>query len=370
MSKHIVIDAREYSSSSGRYIRKLLFNLEQIDTGYRYTVLLHSKDINAYQPKAANFTKLIVPYEKFTFAEQIQYPLFLYRLKPDLVHFTFANQPILYRFAKVTAVLDLTATRFNLALGINRLVSPIRRKIYRFVVSSAVRHSRRVITISNFVKDDLVKTFGAPASRISVTYSASDHINNKPIPISSLQGTRFIMYVGRVQSHKNIVRLIDAFRLLRVSHPELKLVLVGKKDLAYESLEKYVARTKGEGIVFTDFVSDAELKWLYQRTSAYVFPSLSEGFGLPALEAMQHGAPVVSSNATCLPEIYEDAALYFNPLNIEDMATKIDRVITDTNFRKVLISKGRQQAKKFSWRTMAEQTLDVYTSVLNKRRRL
>ncbi|HET7827329.1 MAG TPA: glycosyltransferase, partial [Candidatus Saccharimonadales bacterium] len=111
-------------------------------------------------------------------------------------------------------------------------------------------------------------------------------------------------------------------------------------------------------------VSEGQLRWLYENTAAYVFPTLSEGFGLPALEAMIHGAPVVSSQATCLPEIYGQAALYFDPRSVKDMALKIDQVLSDPRLRTDLINTGRAQAARYSWQRMAEQTLAVYQKLL------
>lgn len=118
--------------------------------------------------------------------------------------------------------------------------------------------------------------------------------------------------------------------------------------------------------MFTGFVEDEELNWLYQNTSAYVFASLSEGFGLPGLEAMIQGAPVVSSNATCLPEVYGDAAHYFNPLDTDDMAEKINDVLTNPSLRQKLIQNGKVQAKKYSWEKMAKETLLHYKKALGE----
>lgn len=144
------------------------------------------------------------------------------------------------------------------------------------------------------------------------------------------------------------------------------LVLAGKLDKNYRHIERKVTnRRMADSVVFTDFVAEGELKWLYQNTAAYIFPSLSEGFGLPGLEAMVHGAPVVSSNATCLPEVYGDAAHYFNPISVNDMAIKISEVISSAGLRSQLIRKGRLQAAKFSWGKMAARTLAIYGKTLN-----
>jgi glycosyltransferase involved in cell wall biosynthesis len=172
------------------------------------------------------------------------------------------------------------------------------------------------------------------------------------------------MYVGRPQPHKNLGRLIEAYAQLKQSNPDLKLVLAGKKDALYRQHERAVKRQGITGVVFTGFVSEGQLRWLYEHTAAYVFPSLSEGFGLPPLEAMMHGAPVVSSNATCLPEVNGDAAVYFDPLDVANMAGQIAKVLGSEKLRHDLIAKGRKQAAQYSWRRMAEQTLDVYERVL------
>jgi glycosyltransferase involved in cell wall biosynthesis len=175
------------------------------------------------------------------------------------------------------------------------------------------------------------------------------------------------LYVGTAFPHKNLSSLLKIMPELLEKHPDLKLVLAGKKEQYYEKLHKAVRKLGlSDHVITPGFVSDAELKWLYTHCQAYVFPSLSEGFGLPGLEAMVHGAPVVSSNATCLPEVYGNAALFFNPENTEDISLKIERILSDTELRKDLIKKGYSQVKKYSWKKMAEETLGVYTKLLDK----
>ena len=128
--------------------------------------------------------------------------------------------------------------------------------------------------------------------------------------------------------------------------------------------EAYVNEHSIKNVIFTDFISDEQLRWMYENTAVYCFPSLSEGFGLPGLEAMLHGAPVASSTATCLPETHGDAAHYFDPYDVEDIAHAIDDLLTDEKLRRQLIKKGKQHVKTFSWQRMAEQTLAVYNSVV------
>jgi len=176
---------------------------------------------------------------------------------------------------------------------------------------------------------------------------------------------RFIFYVGSVTPYKNVRRLIEAFELLKINHPDLNLLIVGKKNRFHEELHQIVDSRGVPDVHFTGFVPDPQLAWLYENAECYVFPSLSEGFGLPGLEAMQYGCPVASSNATCLPEVYGPAAHYFDPLDIEDMNRAIDDVLTNSSLRKKLVISGRKQLDKYSWERMAAQTLQVYKKLLD-----
>ena len=152
--------------------------------------------------------------------------------------------------------------------------------------------------------------------------------------------------------------------MLKQKYPDLKLVLAGKKDALYEKHEAEANKQGITDITFAGFVSEGQLRWLYQNCAAYVFPSLSEGFGLPPLEAMIHGAPVTASNATCIPEVCGDAAHYFDPTNVEDIARAISDIIDDPTLRQTLITKGHAQAALYSWGRMATQTLDIYNRAL------
>ncbi|HET6864192.1 MAG TPA: glycosyltransferase family 1 protein, partial [Candidatus Saccharimonadales bacterium] len=201
--------------------------------------------------------------------------------------------------------------------------------------------------------------------KIFVTYEAADRIMDKPQPLPRVAGKKFLMYVGRATPHKNLARLVAAFELLTQNHPDLYLVLAGKNDANYKKIGQLVTdRRLAHSVILADHVSEAELRWLYEHTQAYIFPSLSEGFGLPAVEAMLHGAPVICSKATSLPEVCDDAALYFDPMSTKDMAAQIDKVLSNTGLRTNLIYKGKVRAARFSWKKMAEQTLKIYEAGL------
>jgi glycosyltransferase involved in cell wall biosynthesis len=367
MGKRIVIDARELRTSTGRYVERLLSYLQEVDTdlSHRYVVLLKPKDMEGWNPKSKRFTKVACRYKEFTFGEQLGFAWQLYKLGANLVHFPMVQQPILYQRKVVTTMQDLTTLRFGNPVK-NQTIFKIKQWVYERVNKIAARKSKAIITPTEFVKDDVAKFTKTNSRRITVTYEAGDSLEANPEPIEELEDKEFIMYVGRPTPHKNLERLIEAYALIKESRPDLHLVLAGKTDKLFKRHAASVEQQALRDVHFTGFISDGQLRWLYEHCAAYVFPSLSEGFGLPGLEAMSHGAPVVSSNATCLPEVYGDAAHYFNPLDTQDMIRAIKNVLNKPELRKKLILESKKQVGKYSWKRMAEQTLAVYKQVLGE----
>jgi glycosyltransferase involved in cell wall biosynthesis len=365
--KKIVIDARELTTSTGRYVERLLHYLQEVDTdlSHRYVVLLKPADIDAWQPRSKRFTKLACPYKEFTFSEQIGLAWQIIRLNADLVHFAMVQQPILYQGKVVTTMHDLTTLRFGNPSK-NRFVFRLKQRMYKWVNFVAAHKSKAIITPSEYVKNDVARSMRINSRKIVVTYEAGEPLDQKAEPLEALEGKRFIMYVGRPNPHKNLSRLIEAYSLLKQDVPDIHLVLAGKQDTLFKHHTHQVEKLGIPDVHFTGFITDGQLRWLYEHTEAYIFPSLSEGFGLPGLEAMAHGAPVVSSNATCLPEIYGDAARYFDPLDVEDMTNAMHAVLKKPDLREKLIHAGYKQVKKYSWKRMAELTLKVYQEVLNE----
>lgn len=365
--KKIVIDARTLRTSTGRYVERLLYYLQEIDTdlSHRYVVLLKLKDMDSWESKSKRFTKVACPYKEFTFAEQIGLFGQLIKIGPNLTHFAMVQQPILYQGKVVTTMHDLTTLRFNNPSK-NSFVFGVKQRVYRWVNYIAAHKSRAIIVPSEYVKDDVARAMGVNSRKITVTLEAGNSIDAEAEPIEELIDQKFIMYVGRPNPHKNLERLIEAFSVLKAEMPELHLVLAGKRDSLYKQHARDVEQKGIADVHFTGLISDGQLRWLYEHTAAYIYPSLSEGFGLPGLEAMAHGAPVVSSNATALPEIYEEAAHYFDPLDIDAMTKAIKDVLTKPGLREKLVSEGHQQVKKYSWKRMAEQTLDIYKQILGE----
>lgn len=360
--KKIVIDARIINSSTGRYVERLLTYLQDIDADNDYIVLVLTKDLGYWQPKNRNFTIQAADFKSYSFEEQFGFNNFLKSLEPDLVHFCMPQQPVLYRGAHVTTVHDLTLLKtYN--SDKNWFSYHFKQLVGRVVFWIVARTSRFVLVPSLYTRRELVKFSRISRLKVTVTYEGSDTNHYNPQKME-LPFKKFIMYVGQQSDYKNIRRLVQAHHRLLQQHPDLGLVLVGAKNKSLQANEAWVAENEYQNVLFTGFVSNEALVWLYQNCEAYVFPSLMEGFGLPSLEAMAEGAPVVSSDATCLPEINGTAAHYFDPLSIDDMAEKISQVLDDKELRAQLIKEGHRRVKRYSWKKMAQQTHAVYLKAL------
>jgi len=363
----IVIDARESGTSTGRYVDKLVENLAKIDSSNHYFVLLKSHRLDYFASLPSNFERVRCDIKEFTFGEQTKLISKIRELKPDLVHFAIVQQPIFYFGRVVTTMQDLTTLRFRNPSK-NPVVFWIKQRVYWVVNYVVPRKSKHVIAISEFTKKDIMKTlhYNHP-EKITVIMHSADEIQEKSQPIKALAGKQFISYVGRHQPHKNLARLVQSHKKLLETRPDLVLAIVGKEDATTDHLREQIVEEQMKNIVFTGFITDGQLKWLYENTACYVFPSLSEGFGLPGLEAMAHGAPVASSDATALPEVNGDAALYFNPDDVEDMSRVVEEILSNKKLADDLRARGKKQAAKFSWRRTAEETLKVYQdALLNK----
>lgn len=361
----IAIDARIINSSTGRYVERLLHYLQEIDKKNEYLVLLRKKDMSYWKPSASNFIAVEADFPDYSFAEQLGLKKLLETLKPDLVHFCMPQQPLGYKGAKVTTVHDLTLLKtYN--SDKNWLTYHAKQLVGRYVFKTIAKTNRHIIVPTEFTKQEYMAYTNIPKDKITLSYEAAD-VNIGKLKAYKHPFKQFIMYVGQQSDYKNIRRLGDAHQQLLRDHPNLGLILVGRKNAATLKNEAYFTSKGYKNIIFTDFIPDSQRDWLYTKATAYVFPSLMEGFGLPGLEAMGYGTPVVSSNQTCLPEVYGDAAHYFDPTDIDDMAHAINDVLTNETLRSDLIKKGTKQFKKYSWKHMTKETHKVYLRALRNK---
>lgn len=362
----IVIDARESGTTTGRYIDKTLEYMHQLPAAKKYEIVVLTKEkrLDYYRQTTPNFEVIATPYKEFTFGEQLGFKKQIKSLKADLVFFPMVQQPVLYRGRVVTEMLDLTTIRFRNPAK-NWVVFTVKQQVYKVVNKYVAKKSVLLMALTEFVKQDIADYCHVDPAKITVVNNAADKITDTPKAVAALKGKRFILSVGRPAANKNLYRLVDSFNQLAEENRDLHLVLAGRFDSEFERLQTYAQKQPhSKRIVFTDFVTDAQLRWLYEQAQVYVFPSLSEGFGLPGLEAMQYDLPVASSNATCLPEVYKDAALYFNPRDTRDMAAKIQKILDDPKLAKQLAAKGRKVVALYSWKRSAEKTLAVFEKAL------
>ncbi len=362
----IAIDARIINSSTGRYVERLLTHLQKIDKTNEYIVLVRKKDLDFWKPRNANFRLVVAEYKNYSLNEQLGFARLLYSLDVDLVHFCMPQQPLLYFGSHVTTVHDLTLLKtYN--SDKNWFTYHFKQLLGVFVFWCIARSSRHIMTPSQYTRREFVKFAKIKPSKVSVTYEAVGIHSSAPKAMD-LPFKKFIMYVGQQSDYKNIRRLMQAHQSLLATYPQLGLVLVGKKSTMHRRNEEWGRRHDFKNILYTGFISDQEMAWLYKNCQAYIFPSLMEGFGLPALEAMTYGAPVVSSNATCLPEIYGDAALYFDPLDTQQMAQKIKCVLNDKAVKEQLVTQGYKRLELYSWDKTATQTHEIYMKALQGRK--
>jgi glycosyltransferase involved in cell wall biosynthesis len=288
------------------------------------------------------------------------------------MHFPHFNVPLFYFGDFVVTIHDLILLKFPTKKATT--LGPIFYKIkyfgYKAVITQAVKKAKRIITVSNFTKKEIAEYFNLNPEKISVTYEACDGVEYGQL---SLPESRFLsnhkitkpylLYVGNAYPHKNLERLLEVFKELKNNKFNFQLVLVGKLDYFYQRLKKKAQELDllhDNSVVFFGFASQSDLAHLYRKASLYVFPSFIEGFGLPALEAMSYGLPVVASKTSSLPEILDGAALFFDPQDKQDMTLTILKVLENQNLRKKMIKKGYEQVKKFSWGRCASDTLAIY----------
>lgn len=353
-----------YWTGVGRYTLQLLENLEEIDQENEYIVLVRRADWDKWVPNAENFRKVECNINPYTLGEQLMLPRVLRSLSPDLVHFVAPNKPVLYRDKQIVTFHDLTLLDFDTSrgTGLTKWLRGLKRYPFRAILWDDTRVATAMTVGVDYVKQQLVKRFGVLPSRVTVASLGTVPLGSKPVPLERLRIKEdFLLTVGNFYPYKNLGLAVQAFADVVAYYPQLQFVITGKADFFQRQLQAQVKNLGIEDkVIFAGFVSDGELASLYRDATLYLYPSLSEGFGLQGLEAMAAGLPVVASRASCLPEVYADAAEYFDPSSPADLARVIDEMLDDPKKREALSKAGLKHVKQFSWRKMAEQTLDVY----------
>ena len=383
MKKTIGIDARMYglkNAGIGRYVENLIEEISKINFhNYRiqFTLFLRKNDLSQLKNKYGKKFKYIeADFPHYSLKEQLAFPSVLLRAKCDLIHFPHFNVPLGYRQLFVVTIHDLTKhfSRGKETTTRSAILYCIKYWGYKIIFNNTIKRAKLIFVDSNYTRQILTKQYQIKPKKIKVTYLGvenrlivkSQNLKVKEKILQKYHITKpYLLYVGSVYPHKNIERLIKAVKKSRKTIANLSLVIVCARNIFEKRLKNKIKAMNAQTYVkLTGFVSDEDLAILYQQSKAFAFPSLSEGFGLPGLEAMACGCPVISSNTTCLPEIYGNAAFYFDPLKTTDITQKIVKLIKDNKLRKDLIKKGYQRVKKYSWEKMAAQTVNGYRKAI------
>ena len=376
----IGIDARLWNESGvGRYVRNLVEQLQLIDHENKYVLFVGSKDYENVKCQMSNVKWRLVKADIgwHTLEEQLKFPLIINKENLDLMHFPYFSVPIFYNRPYIVTIHDLILHHFptGLASTLPRYLYRLKLLGYKFVIKKAAQNAKKIITVSNATRDEIIDHLKIEPSKVVVTYEGIDNkISNIKYQMSKTPASRklqrgeqiknqkYFLYVGNVYPHKNLERMLSAFENVKCQMSNVKLVLVGKEDYFYKRLKEKVKKVNLEkSVLFYGEVSDEELVELYKNAKALIVPSLMEGFGLPGLEAMANKCLVLSSDIPSLREVYGNAAVYFNPNDVLDMEKKMIEVL-GSKVGHDFVGHGLERTKMFSWEKMAKETLRIYES--------
>jgi glycosyltransferase involved in cell wall biosynthesis len=376
----IGIDSRFASGDRrgiGNYTLNLIQNLAGIDSENQYVLYIDRDDDEGVLPKRANFkTKRISP-SNYLLWEQIALPLQARRDSLDILHCTGNTAPIFIdqRMRLISTIHDVMYLKDHHELVESASLYQRAGRFYRrTVVPRTIDQLSMAITVSEFSKNDISKHIHRFKNGfIRVTHEAAGiefYHSDRCEALEKIQDKfnfagDYILALGALDPRKNTELVIQKFiELKNECHFNEKLLIVGVPNWRQTDFYKIVQRSdRSKDIMFLDFVSGKDLTLLYSAATVFLYPSLYEGFGIPPLEAMACGVPVITSNTTSIPEVVGNAALLIDPVNGEEFKSALMRLLTDGTFRDVLRERGFKQARKFSWRKMALETLEVYKEV-------
>jgi glycosyltransferase involved in cell wall biosynthesis len=365
----IAIDARKlHDYGIGTYVRNLVHWLSRLEDEHTYVLLCRPDDADALGGLGRRFDPLPERARNYSVREQVSIPLALARARVDLFHAPHYVVSPLVQCPFVVTIHDCIHLRFPQYLP-NRVAV----RYAETMMSSSARRSRRILTVSQASKQDILHYLDVPGDKVEVIYNALDERLATPPTESEIARVReryqlhapFILYTGNIKPHKNLDRLIEAYALMRKQGvTDARLLIIGDEISKYPNLRRLVHRHQLHPHVrFLGFVSDEMLAILYRLATVFVFPSLYEGFGLPPLEAMAAGTPVITSNVSSLPEVVGDAALLIDPLDPGAIASAMARVINEPELRANLVARGRERVKAFSWERSVARIREVYREI-------
>lgn len=372
----VAIDIRRVGDFGiGTYTRNIVRALARLDDEPDYLLIGRAAQFEEFGKLPKNFQLLDYRAEPGSFRTHFHLPAVLAQRGVDILHMPWFYAPVVVPCRLVITVHDLAELAFRATAAGAAIVQAGRRHFAR----RALVNASRIISVSQSARRELARGFSIPESKIEVIYNALDErFLNEPYPDDEIRILErhaihypFVLYAGNIRPHKNLARLIEAFAVAKAElrgNPEfdhLKLLLIGDELTKHPDLRRAVVRTRvREDVRFLGFVPHPVLRVLYKHARAFLFPSLYEGFGLPPLEAMAHGTPVLTSNVSSLPEVFGDSALLVNPEKVFEIARGITQILTDEELRRRLAAAGYERVKQYSWTQTARQLESVYREVM------
>jgi glycosyltransferase involved in cell wall biosynthesis len=376
----VAIDIRRSTDFGvGTYIRNIVRALSRLDRQNRYYLIGSPHKASEIGPLPANFHSISFNEPDDSARGYFAFRTTVRRLECDVVHI-----PHLFwipRALPCPYVMTVHDVLEHMARA--RGQSDMRRSLHFHMTRRVLRGAARIFAVSHFTKSELEKLFGIPGRRIETVYNAIDErflrghaseADHEFIAQRYQVNYPFLLYAGRISPHKNLVRIIEAFSALKAAlgkdalYPDLKLIIIGDELSKHPDLRRTVIKSGVQNDVrFLGFVPIEVLRIFYDEAKVFVFPSLYEGFGLPPLEAMAHGTPVVTSNTSSLPEVVGNAAVLVNPENVFEIMRAIHRVLVDQELREKMKRRSSEQLKRFSWDSSARHVLEVYEKIWSAR---
>jgi len=356
----------------GTYVRNVVRALTQIDASNQYLLIGSPERLREIGDLRPNFMAVPFTAEPDSPRYYLEFRALLKRLAADVLHVPYLLwQPLLAPCPYVLTVHDLLLFYQRTFNG-----NAVAQHAHDWFTRRSLRNAARILAVSNFTRNELVRLHGVPAQKIEVVYNAIDdrlaygHASDADRQLIAERyqvNYPFLLYAGNIKPHKNVVRTIEAFAALKAElakdgHvPDLHLIIIGDELSQHPDLRRTVVRAGVQNDVrFLGFVPIDVLRIFYDSAKVFVFPSLYEGFGLPPLEAMAHGTPVVTSNVSSLPEVVGDAAVLVNPENVFEIMHALHRVLLDQPLREQMKQRGYAQVQRYSWETSARQVLQAY----------
>jgi glycosyltransferase involved in cell wall biosynthesis len=365
---HIVIDARLYGpkhTGIGRYTKNLLIALSKLRSfkRYKFTLIIYKNlETEVKKDLGDKYNYVTTNIRHYSIREQLFLPLIIYRLHPILVHFTHFNKPLFYFGKSVVTIHDLIKHFFKGPLNTTRNITIYWIKHFFYMILTNLTIKNNVLIVpSNFWRDYIIKNFQVSPNQITTTHEAVDPTFLEKIDkldkLHTKKPKNYIIYTGNLYPHKNIDIIIKALKNI----PNLKLKIICARNSFTKRIEKIIKKYQiKDQVEFLGYIPDTEFKKIYNQALALVHPSFMEGFSLTGLEAMALDCPVISSDSSCLPEIYQKSVLYFDPKNPNELITQIEKLQGNQKLRQKLIELGHKQVAKYSWAQTAKLTLNVY----------